>query len=175
MNDQDQLRKALKAIDEEEARAIRLFAAGKITEQVWEGLWAEWQDRRHTLHRAIETMTTEREQHVDNLDAALEIIAKIGTLYNRLNRSDQRDLLRLVVKRVVVDDFGKVSLKLESPFEYLRDLTEEVLKLTVRLKGNKMAKKNGGTLSAVSPNSCSNLLPSGVVCFMLCVLETPMK
>lgn len=162
VSDREQLRKALKSIDEEEARSLRLFAAGKITERVWEGLWAEWQDRRNTLHRAIETMTMEREQHVDNLETALQIIAQIGTLYNRLSRSDKRELLRLVVQRVVVDDFGKVSLKLESPFEYLRDLTEDVLKVTGRLKGAKMAKKNGGILSAVLSRPSSNRIPSGV-------------
>src|SRR5690606_29366646 len=95
VSDREQLRKALKSIDEEEARSLRLFAAGKITERVWEGLWAEWQDRRNTLHRAIETMAMEREQHVDNLETALQIIAQIGTLYNRLSRSDKRELLRL--------------------------------------------------------------------------------
>lgn len=71
-----QLKAALKAVDEEEARMARLFASGKITESVWDNLWAEWQDRRHKLRRGFEILDQGQETHINNLDAALEIIAK---------------------------------------------------------------------------------------------------
>jgi hypothetical protein len=38
----DELQASLRAVDEEEARMARLFAAGKITERVWDNLWVEW-------------------------------------------------------------------------------------------------------------------------------------
>lgn len=45
-DEKEQICATLKAIDDEEARTVRLLAAGKITETVWDNLWAEWQDRR---------------------------------------------------------------------------------------------------------------------------------
>jgi hypothetical protein len=47
---------------------------GKITDAVWDNLWAEWQDRRYKLRQSLET--EEQDYHINNLDAALEMIAK---------------------------------------------------------------------------------------------------
>ncbi len=160
--DRSRLLDALKAVDEEESRTLRLYAAGKITDEIWNGLWAEWQDRRNVTRQTIDAMSLEQEVHIDNLEAALKIIARIGKLYNGLERKDQKDLLRQVVRRVVVDDCGKVTLELKSPFEYLRNLADEVRSVRKKLKGNKVEKKNGGQLAAVSPRLCSNLISRGV-------------
>jgi hypothetical protein len=127
-NEQTRLQNALKALDEEEARMARLLASGKISEEVCDGLWAEWQDRRQKLRSALEAFTQERAYHIENLDAALAIIAQIGVLYNGLERSDQKMLLRQVVERVVIDRAGKVRLELRTPFAYLSDLNEELRK-----------------------------------------------
>jgi hypothetical protein len=81
----------------------RLFAAKKITEEVWDNLWVECQDCRRTLQMKLEALQKKREYHIANLDAALMIIAKVGILYNRLGRSDQKELIRHVVERVVVN------------------------------------------------------------------------
>jgi len=51
-SEQSELQAALRAVDEEEARTARLFAAGKITARIWDNLWAEWQDRRRTVQEA---------------------------------------------------------------------------------------------------------------------------
>lgn len=40
-SESDKLEKALRTVDEEEARMARLFASGKITEKVWDHLWTE--------------------------------------------------------------------------------------------------------------------------------------
>ena len=72
---------ALKAIDEQEARSLRLFAAGKISEDVWDNLWAEWQDRRCTLKESLVSAKQEKQYHIAHLDDALHIIAKIGVLF----------------------------------------------------------------------------------------------
>jgi hypothetical protein len=61
-----------------------------------------------------------------NLDVALEIIAKIRLLYNSLQRSDQKALLRQVVEQVIVNNEKKIRLELMSPFAYLQDLTSEI-------------------------------------------------
>ncbi len=61
-----------------------------------------------------------------NLDAALTIIAKVGILYNKLGRSDQKELLRQMVERVVVNPEGMIiRLELFPPFYYLRQVIEQ--------------------------------------------------
>lgn len=126
-SERDELQAALRSVDEEEARTARLFAAGKITERVWDNLWVEWQDRRRTIQINLEALQQKRDYHIANLDAALTIIAKVGILYNKLERSDQKDLLRQMVERVVVNPEGMIiRLELLPPFSYLRHVTERV-------------------------------------------------
>jgi hypothetical protein len=39
-------------------------------------------------------------------------------MYNGLERDDQRELLREIVERVIVDPAGNVRLELQTPFPY---------------------------------------------------------
>ncbi len=117
---------ALRTLEEEEARTLRLFAAGKVTEHVWDNLWKEWQERRQKLRISLELADAEQSHYVENLEGALQIIAKLGVLYNQLSRSDQKELLRLVVERVIVDPEGFVRLELRAPFAYLKQIANGV-------------------------------------------------
>ncbi len=155
---QGQLQSALKAVDDEEARAIRLYVSKKITEEVWDGLWAEWQDRRRKIAAALEVLEQEYEHHVTNLDDALKIIAELGTLYNGLEYSDRKRLLRELVEKVVVDSEGNVTLELKTPFEYLQNLANDLQKTD----GQMAETKNSGLLSAVTTGTCSIPVPSCV-------------
>jgi hypothetical protein len=114
---------ALKAIDEEEARTARLYAAGKITDSIWDSLWKEWQDRRSRIRSALDSLGEKQQTHISNLDAALEILAYVGIVYNDLEREDQKELLRQMVDKVVINAIGKIRLDLRSPFGYLRDIS----------------------------------------------------
>lgn len=143
------LQAVLQATDEEETRTARLYAAGKISDAVWDGLWAEWQDRRRQVRRMLETLSVSQQVHVDNLEMALQIIAQIGTLYNDLQRKDQKELLRQMVERVVVNHEGIVRLELRAPFAYLKDLTDEVRTMSER-SGVSREKKAGGECSPAS-------------------------
>lgn len=156
-DERSQLKAALKAVDEEEARMMRLYATGKITESVWDNLWAEWQDRRHKLRRSFEILEQAQETHINNLDAALEIIAKIGVLYNSLERGDQKELLRQVVERVVVNNEGRIRLELRTPFAYLKDLTDEIRSVS-RREGRRSEMKTGRIIPASIQEQCSNWL-----------------
>ena len=71
-----ELEAALKSIDDEEARTALLFALGKITEAIWDKMWAEWEDRHRTLRSNIDSM----DFHINKLDMALRIIAKVGLI-----------------------------------------------------------------------------------------------
>ncbi len=156
-----QMQLMLKQIDEEEARMARLLASGKISDAVWDSLWMEWQDRRQTIHRTLETMQQEHRVHIDNLDLALEIITRMGTLYNGLQRSDQKELLRQVVERVVVDDTRKVTLELRTPFAYLKMLVDDIRRVNTgtenTVERGREATKNAGSVSPdVSPEQRLN-------------------
>jgi hypothetical protein len=83
-------------------------------------LWAEWQDRRRTLQTNLHMLDQQSDHHVTNLDSALTIISRIGVYHERLTRQHQKGLLRLMVKRIVVDVAGLIcGVELQSPFAYL--------------------------------------------------------
>ncbi|MBZ0278712.1 MAG: hypothetical protein K8I60_21370, partial [Anaerolineae bacterium] len=156
-SEREELEAALRAVDEEEARAARLFAAGKITERVWDNLWVEWQDRRRTLQINLEALQQKQAFHIANLDAALTIIAKVGILYSKLERSDQKDLLRQMVERVVVNPEGAIiRLELLPPFSYLR-----YVKTRVQQNDGGRAVK-GKTKTSTQAGQCSDYVRSGV-------------
>ena len=122
-----ELEAALRAIDDEEARMARLFAKGRITESIWDKMWVEWLERRRTLQADIDAFQHRQEVHIANLDAALTIIAKVGILYKNLVAKDQHELLRQMVKRVVVGLEGTIlRVELLPPFAYLDELSRRV-------------------------------------------------
>lgn len=150
------LRAILSEIDAEEMRMARMLASGKISEKTWDELWSEWRDRRQQIGRTLYSMETQQSQHIQNLEDALKIIAVVGNLYNGLQRSDQKELLRCMVERVIVDDDGKVKLKLRTPFAYLHNLTEEVQMAKARQKRGES--KSGGKPPTTPDGDCSNAL-----------------
>jgi DNA invertase Pin-like site-specific DNA recombinase len=52
-DEREQMLAALKSIDEEEVRMMRLYAAGKVTESLWDIQWQEWQDRRSRIQMSF--------------------------------------------------------------------------------------------------------------------------
>jgi hypothetical protein len=150
------LERKLKDIDEEEARALRLYTIGKITDRVWENLWSEWQDRRRTLRHALESLQAHNDVHIANLDAALTIIAKVGILYNKLERSSQKKLLHEMVYRVVVCPKGTIRrMELLPPFAYLKEVTDRVRNgsgFEGKTKTSTTAGQSSSLLSLSDPN-----------------------
>ena len=134
---------------------VRLYATGKITEGVWNNLWQEWQDRRTKIQTILKSLEFQHKNHISNLDAALEIIVQIGFVYNSLERSDQKELLRHVVERVIVDPVGKIRLELHAPFTYLCDISNQVSG-----KGNDFQRdikaKTDNKVTGLSSGKCSD-------------------
>lgn len=125
-DERERLEAALKTIDDEEARSLRLFATGKITESIWDSLWREWQDRRNQLHSNLNSLQQRKQAHIENLDMALQIITNVGIVYNGLSRDDKHELLRQMVERVIADSNGNVKLELRTPFTYLYDIADQI-------------------------------------------------
>ena len=121
-DERERLQASLKGIDEEEGRMARLYAAGKITDAVWDSLWREWQDRRNVIRSTLESLQYQHKTHIANLDTALQMIAQVGIVYNSLERSDQKEMLHHIVSRVVIDCEGIINLELRAPFSYLQDI-----------------------------------------------------
>ena len=119
------LETALKAVDEEETRTARLYAAGKITDYVWDMLWVEWQDKRRSIQESLTALGRKKQAHIADLDAALTIVSKVGILYGNLSVRLQREVLREMISKVVVDREGTIlRMELLSPFAYLKRLKE---------------------------------------------------
>lgn len=95
-----------------------------ISEDIWNGLWAEWQEKRNRLRSNLESIAQQQEFHIDNLETALGVIVQVGTRYNQLERSAQRELLLHMVRQVVVNTDGEIVLELNAPFAYLKDLSD---------------------------------------------------
>ncbi len=161
-DERQRLENALKAIDEEEARMARLYAANKISERVWDGMWREWQDKRNQIRSAIESLQAKREFHITNLDAALTIIAQVGIVYNTLKRSDQKELLRHMVERVIIDPEGIIRLELRTPFAYLRDISDTVRGSGENSEPSTKAKADSAMAIGSGSGQCSdNVLSCG--------------
>jgi hypothetical protein len=121
------LEQTLKQIDEEEARVLRLYTSGMVTEDNWRSLWAEWQDKRQRLRGSLALLDQRCEVYIKDLDDALTIIAKLGILYETLPHEDQKELLRNVVERVVVNHEGMIKrVDLLPPFAYLKDVSKKI-------------------------------------------------
>ena len=148
---------AIKSVDDEEARVARLFATGKITEDIWDSLWREWQDRRQILREKLEGLARKREYHIGNLDAALHIIEKLSILYDKLESSDQKRLLRQMVERIIVDPSGKIiRMELQAPFAYLE-------RVKARIEdGSDGADSGEKTKTSLLAGQCSDRVPLGV-------------
>jgi DNA invertase Pin-like site-specific DNA recombinase len=126
-DERTEIERSLKQIDEEEARVLRLYASSMVTEENWRDLWAEWQDKRQRLRGSLALLDQRCETYINDLDDALNIIAKLGILYETLPRPDQKELLRNVVERVVLNPEGNViRVDLLPPFAYLQEVSEKV-------------------------------------------------
>ncbi len=154
-DEREQLHAALKAVDEEEVRMMRLYAAGKVTESLWDSQWQEWQDRRARIRVSLEGVEKQQQIHIDNLDAALKIIAQVGIVYNRLDCSDQKELLRHMVERVIVDSAGSIRLELRAPFAYLHDISDQV-RGAVKSSGKGKKAKTARNSSGLGSGNCSD-------------------
>lgn len=110
-------------LKEEEAKLGRLFITGKMSEEAYNQLRREWQEKVRHLELTIAELEREVTFHLDDLDAAPALMAKMAELYPRLEMKQQGTLLQILAKRIIVDPQGAIiEHELNSPFVYLRSL-----------------------------------------------------
>jgi hypothetical protein len=69
---------------EEESRLARLFITGKLEERTYDQLRKEWQDKLRNIEINLTELERELSVHMDDLDIALVLMAKLGELFTRL-------------------------------------------------------------------------------------------
>lgn len=122
--DQKQLESTLERVNQNELNLWRAFTELGKQANMYQKLAQEYQEERQRIEFALKAIQQENRETIANLDAALEVISKIGERYGRQEPQRQREILRQVVERVVVDHRGKVrKLVLKPPFVYLHQLT----------------------------------------------------
>lgn len=112
-------------LKDEEARLGRLYITGKMSEETYNQLRREWQEKLRHLELTLAEFEREVSFHLDDLDAALALMAKMADLYPRLDKKQQGILLQILAKQIVVNPHGEIiAHELNSPFVYLRSLVQ---------------------------------------------------
>ena len=119
----DDLRRKIILLREEEARLGRLLITGRLTEDTYDRLRLEWQEKLRNAEINLMEMERETKTYLDDLEVALVLLSRAFDLFGRLNQNNQSIFLRILAKRIIVDLEGKiVDYELNSPFVYLKTL-----------------------------------------------------
>jgi site-specific DNA recombinase len=122
----DSLTRQLAQLKEEEARLGRLLITGKMSEATYDRLRAEWQDKLRNIEIALADLERDTTIHLDDLDVALALLAKIEYIYPRLEEKQQATLLQVLAKQIMITPEGEIiGQELHSPFVYLRSIADD--------------------------------------------------
>lgn len=159
INPDDEIQRLNAILDDikhEQDRVMRLYIKKEVTEEQWGGLWRDWQDRQNAVQRELALVSQTPASLVQTLDESLELLNQLSQLYGTLTREDQREILRCVVEKVVVDAKGIVlALELHPPFAYLAWLIDEAKKILARRDRMKNATHFVGGVTQVDEQLCS--------------------
>ena len=121
----DDLKRKIVLLREEEARLGRLLVTGRLTEDTYDKLRLEWQEKLRNAEINLVEMERETKTYLDDLEVALVLLSRAFDLFGRLNQNNQSIFLRILAKRIIVDLEGKiVDYELNSPFVYLKTLAD---------------------------------------------------
>ena len=110
----------LAQLREEEARLGRLFIMGKISEETYEQLRREWQEKLHDIEEKLSEVERNARSLMVDLDLALILVSNLPILFDRLDQNKQATLLKIIAKRIIINSDGQiVDQELHSPFTYL--------------------------------------------------------
>jgi len=100
-----------------------LYITGKITEEAYGQLHAEWGEKLRINELNLAELEREARVHVSDLELALALMTKMADLYSRLDKKQKGTLLQILLKKIIVNGDGKIiDHKLNSPFVYLHSL-----------------------------------------------------
>lgn len=117
------LQRALKKLEEKEVNLWRGFTEHGMRPEIHVRLSREYKDERQRISAAIDLIQQEQGDVVDSLDAALAVISEIADRYPEHTPQRQRDILKQMVNRVVINPEGRIiHMELKPPFNYLSNL-----------------------------------------------------
>jgi len=113
----------LAQLREEEARLGRLLITGKMSEETYDRLRAEWQEKLRLTETNLADLERDTAIYLDDLDTALILLTRACDLYSRLENEQHATLLQILAKRIIVSADGEmIDHELHSPFKYLAGL-----------------------------------------------------
>jgi hypothetical protein len=119
----DELNRRISQLREEELRLGRLFISSKLTEDAYDRLRLEWQEKRMNAELDLADLERDAARHLDDLDVALRLFVRMPELYSRLEEKERFTLLQILAKRIIISVSGQIiDQELQSPFAYLMDL-----------------------------------------------------
>jgi len=121
------IKRKISGLKEEEARLGRLYITGKMSEETYDRLYAEWQEKLRNKELSLVEMESESIKHFDDLDMALLLLMKLPTLFERLKPKERTTILQIIAKKIIVSTDGRiVDFELNSPFTYLHKIAEAI-------------------------------------------------
>ena len=112
-----------RSLEDKEVNLWRAFTEHGMRPQIYEKLSREYDDERRRIESTIQAIQLDKKDYVANLDAALAIIAEIADRYVLHTPERQRDILKQMVSRVVINPEGRIiRIELKPPFNYLDGL-----------------------------------------------------
>jgi len=121
------LQRQLLRLKAEESQLGRMLLTNKISEEAYDQLRKEWKEKVQRIEVSIADLEREALARVDDLEAALTLMTRIGLFYDRLGEKEQSTLLQILVKQFIVDRQGKIiDYELHPPFAFIQDIVEEL-------------------------------------------------
>ncbi len=121
--EQKQLESTLERVNQKELNLWRAFTELGMQADMYQKLAQEYQEERQRIEFALQALKQENREYIASLDAALNVIAEISKRYKRQDFKRQREILRQIVSKVVIDEAGSIiRLELHPPFTYLHSL-----------------------------------------------------
>lgn len=115
------LEEAVKLLEADETRLVRLLLQRRLTDKAYDELRHEWQVKLSAKLTEIDVLRASRASFVNDLDVALKLLVRIEHLYPQLEPIKQMEVLKLLFKQVVVDQEGTIlSINLHAPFAFLQ-------------------------------------------------------
>ena len=155
------LKRKISGLKEEEARLGRLYITGKMSEETYDRLYAEWQEKLRNKELSLAEMESEASKHYDDLDMALSLMSKLPILYERLSPKEKTTLLQIIAKKIIVSTDGKiVDYKLNSPFTYLQRIAKATRFEVTRTRPGEVSAAGSLKSNPMSPDiSVNQFLP----------------
>ena len=112
-------------LDEKELNLWRAFTDHGMRPQIYEQLTRECEEERENLTVLLKHVEAEQGDSIENLDAALHVLAEIGERYVNCVAEQQRAILLQMVERVILTAEGQVRrIEWKPPFCYIQGLKD---------------------------------------------------